>query len=104
MPELISKDTLLYEAFAVLANVSEGHHKEQNPEWVDAFTCWRDRFHASIEIDHTSVSLINELKDLIDRFGYEGVYKTLNNIHILMMEDQNGGIDAPSEGSIEPSE
>ena len=92
MPELISIDTLLYEAFAVLANVGGGDLETQSPEWNRAFIRFRSRFHARMEIDFTSISLVDKLQDLIDEYGFAGVYKTLNNINILTMEESDGSV------------
>lgn len=103
MPKLINKDTLLYEAFAVLENVDEGGSETQSPEWNHAFIRFRSRFHARMEIDFTSISLVDKLQDLIDEYGFTNVYKTLNNINILTMEESDGS-DGPSEGRVEAPE
>lgn len=39
---------LLYEAWGVIANVSEGRWDDQPAEWVDAATRWRNRWHATL--------------------------------------------------------
>lgn len=103
MPELISKETLLYEAFGVLVNVSGGNLETQTPEWNRAFTRFRSHFDARLEIDQTTADLVNKLQKLIDQYGFSGVYKTLNNINILTMEESDGS-DGPSEGRIKAPE
>lgn len=39
---------LLYEAWGVIANVSQGNWDQQNAEWREAATRWRDRWHATL--------------------------------------------------------
>lgn len=65
MPELISKETLLYEAFGVLVNVSGGNLETQTPEWNRAFTRFRSHFDARLEIDQTTADLVNKLQNLL---------------------------------------
>lgn len=42
-------DDLLYEAWGVIANVSEGDWTKQPQEWQDAARRWRDRWHEHLE-------------------------------------------------------
>jgi hypothetical protein len=42
-------DDLLYEAWAIIANVSEGDWTQQSDEWLTAATRWRDRWHAHLD-------------------------------------------------------
>jgi hypothetical protein len=43
------KDDLLYDAWTVIANVSEGRWSEQSDKWVTAALRWRDRWHAHLD-------------------------------------------------------
>lgn len=104
MTELISKDDLLEEAFGILANVSGGDLETQTPEWNSAFRRFRSRFHACLDIDSTPDDLLNKIQFLIDTYGRADVYKALNTINILTMEEPDGGTEALSEGSIGASE
>jgi len=42
-------EELLYDAWVVIANVSEGDWEKQTPEWKDAAKRWRDAWHAHLD-------------------------------------------------------
>lgn len=48
-PVLNDTDDLLYTAWGVIANVSEGDWTKQPQEWQDAAKTWRDRWHAHLD-------------------------------------------------------
>ncbi len=45
---------LTYDAWGVIANVSEGDWTKQPQEWQDAAKRWRDDFHASLAAQPTT--------------------------------------------------
>lgn len=47
-------DEVLYEAWTLLANVSEGDWTKQAGEWQEAVVRWRDRFHAILDLRRTT--------------------------------------------------
>ncbi len=42
---------LLYQAWGVIANVSQGDWAQQTPEWQDAAKRWRDAWHETLGRD-----------------------------------------------------
>lgn len=46
-------EDLMYQAWAVIANVSEGDWTQQDPRWVAAAERWRDQWHATLPRSET---------------------------------------------------
>jgi len=60
----IDKVDALYDAWAIIANVSEGQWSKQTKEWQEAVIRWRDeKFHPILkeaQVTHTEISSLSE--------------------------------------------
>jgi hypothetical protein len=76
-------DALLYEAWCVIANVSEGDWSEQPIVWQDAAIRWRDEWHARLSAPATVCVRLDGLADKIAEIVQDEVYAldSITSIH-----------------------